>query len=162
MIWTWFFNHIPDFVKILKMSITSPGFFVDEMAYGLYSSIPCGNSKNRMGILGNPWRIDDHGTFVQSLWGNLHPIFGGQTTFFGDGHLKVISLISLKHFMRCFLGGWRKKQKIHMFYQKNEGKQENLQIPTPNSNLKTYRKLPTSPNSPTQKPFKWKIGTVQR
>ena len=64
--------------------------------------------------------------------------------------------------MRCFLGGWGKNKQIHMFYQKNEGKQENLQIPTPNSNLKTDRKLPTSPNSPTQKPFKWKIGTVQR
>jgi len=55
-----------------------------------------------------------------------------------------------------------KTKKYTCFINKNEGKQENLQIPTPNSNLKTDRKLPTSPNSPTQKPFKWKIGTVQR
>lgn len=133
MIWKWCFNHIPDFVKILNMSLTSPGFFVDEMAHGHpYSSIPSGNSTNRMGILGNPWRIDDHGTFFSVTMGKSSSHFRrANNNFFGDGHLKVISL---KHFMRCFLGGWRKTKKYTCFIKKMKENRKTfkfqLQIPT--------------------------------
>ena len=94
-------------------------------------------------------RIDHPGS-IDMIIPELHP------TFRMDANIikKNVEEMDGKQHRDVFLDG---ENTSASYYHTFEGKPSNS-----NFQIENLENLRTSPNSPTQQPFKWKIGTVQR